>query len=351
MHLAGLHGALQRLAIRVGHHQHLAGARVHRHHRHQPAALREVQASHVDHRGTPSSLADLVGERGVGGEPASPEGGAPTLPVGEGGAGLLQDGEERCRVPGGERLVGHHLRASGGHQQVAVAVTPGPAERRPLGEGMPAGAALGVLEEAVVGDQHARVLHAADLRGPGPLVVPEAALARCSDQQLVHGGEPRGAAQGTLSLEAGHQGAPQRNPAHEGPRAVDGIDDPAPLGAGAQLAELLAQETVLGEALRSASRAQLVPRRGPRSSPESRPAWSPRPSACGSGRARCSPASRATSAAASISPCVLVSAAIVPLPSSCVFHHQCHPARLWGHVSHGLAPGRGPRALPAASLP
>src|SRR5262249_54369830 len=78
IHLARLQRLLQRLAVRVRHHQQVPGVRVLRHHRHQPIALGEIQLRQIQHHplfAAPSSsrtgLASAAG-RGPAPRPAPP---------------------------------------------------------------------------------------------------------------------------------------------------------------------------------------------------------------------------------------------------------------------------------------
>src|SRR5262249_21925398 len=155
------------------------------------------------------------------------ERGRPAAPVGEHAPCLLHDGLESSRVPGGHHPVDHHLRPSGGHQEIAVTIAPGPDQpcpRRQRSEPP----LLGGAAEADLGAEDRGHLQPLDRRHSRRPAIPPTSLATGGDHQLVDRGEEGRPGEHRLALGQRHQRAPQRHPADEGLGPVDGVEDPPP---------------------------------------------------------------------------------------------------------------------------
>ena len=121
--------------------------------------------------------------------------------------------------------------------------------RRPRRRSQRARARSGCVAKALVGGRApSPAASAATAETRQRLAVPPAPRARRGGHELVDRGKVRRAGEHLLPLGHRDQRAPERHAAHEGLRAVDRIDDPPAPGARARLAELLAEDAVLGKA-------------------------------------------------------------------------------------------------------
>lgn len=172
-------------------------------------------------------------------------GGRFPVPAGEAAAGAFDDGDEGEEVPGAEDGIEHDVGASGGDEEVAVAIPPGAEESGAAAQGFKGLVVLMAFDGGGVGAEDGGAFEGDALADADGAAV-EGGGAAAAEAHFLKDGLVDAAGDGAAAVEQADEDAEEGDTGDKGFGAVDRIEDPDEFGIGAVGTEFLAEDAVVG---------------------------------------------------------------------------------------------------------